>query len=138
MPGNFSLHIKIILFFYRTTQFFSGLLNNFRIAMLPCYWGFSLSAWFTPILEKCQNMSRKRKCLKKFGPPPPFRHYQKLCKFVFWMASLIKGTRPVLGLLSPGSPPNPRPCPWARPRRSRGSRRRGNILVECREEQGEQ
>ena len=42
--------------------------------------------------------------------------------------------RPVLGLLSPGSPPKPRPCPWTRPRRNRGSRRRGSILGEGREE----
>ena len=40
----FLLHTKMILFFYRMIQKISGLLKNFRIAMLPCYRGFSLSA----------------------------------------------------------------------------------------------
>ena len=39
----FSLCTKIILFFYCMIQNNSGLLKNFRIAMLPCYLGFSLS-----------------------------------------------------------------------------------------------
>ena len=39
----FLLHTKIILFFYRMIQKISGLLKNFRIAMLPCYRGISVS-----------------------------------------------------------------------------------------------
>ena len=39
--------MNIILFFYRRTKKNSGLLKNFRIAMLPCYQGFSLSALLT-------------------------------------------------------------------------------------------
>ena len=44
VSANFSLYTKIILFFYHMTQKISGLLKNFRIAMLPCYWCFPLSA----------------------------------------------------------------------------------------------
>ena len=40
---NFSLYTMIILFFYHMTQHFSGLIKNFRIAMLPCYRVFSLT-----------------------------------------------------------------------------------------------
>ena len=43
MSEFFLLHTKIILFFYRMIQKISGLLKNFRIAMLSCYRGFSLS-----------------------------------------------------------------------------------------------
>ena len=43
VSGNFLLYTKILLFFYHKTQKISGLLVNFRIAMLPCYRGFSLS-----------------------------------------------------------------------------------------------
>ena len=43
---NLSLYTKIILFVHCMTQQFSGLFNNFRIAMLPCYRGFSLSVSF--------------------------------------------------------------------------------------------
>ena len=45
-----SLYTKIILFFYLMIQIISGMLKNFRIAMLPCYLGFSLSAWLTHLL----------------------------------------------------------------------------------------
>ena len=43
VSGNFSSYTKILLFFYHMTQKISGLLLNFRIAMLACYWVFSLS-----------------------------------------------------------------------------------------------
>ena len=52
----FLLHTKTILFLYRMIQKMSGLLKNFRIAMLPCYRGFSLSAalvlWWSQIIFK--------------------------------------------------------------------------------------
>ena len=43
VSGIFSSYTKVLLFFYHMTQTISGWLINFRIAMLPCYWGFSLS-----------------------------------------------------------------------------------------------
>ena len=42
---NLSWYKKILLFFYHATQKNSGFLANFRIAMLPCYRGFSLSGY---------------------------------------------------------------------------------------------
>ena len=43
VSGKISWYTKMILIFYHMTQKISGLLKTFRIAMLPCYRGFSLS-----------------------------------------------------------------------------------------------
>ena len=48
MSDIFSLYTKIILFFYPIIQKNFKLLKKFRIAMLPCYRGFSLSATSPP------------------------------------------------------------------------------------------
>ena len=43
LSGNFSLYTKMTIFFSFMTQKISGLLKNFRIAMLTCYQCFSVS-----------------------------------------------------------------------------------------------
>ena len=50
-----SFYMNIILFFYPRTHKFSGLLKNFRIAMLPCYRGFSLSGSNKVKFSKCKE-----------------------------------------------------------------------------------
>ena len=82
-----SLYMNIILFFYRMTQKISGLLKNFRIAMLPCYRGFSLSdivlVWLSACI--CDSLFEHKPVLDHvcLSASWPIQHYW----FVFYWSS---------------------------------------------------
>ena len=70
MSKKISLYVKIIyiyIFFYRMTRKISGLLKNFRIAMLPCYQGFSLSVIYGLCIEAPSRKSRTTQPPSQFG-----------------------------------------------------------------------
>ena len=106
VTGNFSLYTKITLFFHCMTQKISGLLKNFRIAMLPFYRGFFLSAHIHIVclflpgrLLFCLRRGGNELEIKYFPLSPHLLAKRVVCLLVSFCAVQIRGQNMQLYLL---------------------------------------